>query len=98
MLVVNVEVGKDVNIAQVPLICGEVYEGQNITWIKNKDEKLEAQGNRIMITVEGWKGADYSCFNKEGSYLNHTLVLAQWTFKKIIKNIPEKGTTIIYIV
>ncbi|CAM4614709.1 unnamed protein product [Leuciscus chuanchicus] len=78
-------------MVQVPLICGEAYEGQNVTWTKNEDENLEAQGNRIMVTVEGWKGANYSCFNKEGSYLNHTLVLARWTFKKIIKNTPEKG-------
>ncbi|XP_067312652.1 interleukin 12Ba [Pseudorasbora parva] len=91
VLVVNVDVGKDVNMVKVPLICGEAYEGQNITWTKNKDENLEAQGNRIMVTVEGWKGGNYSCFNNDGSYLNHTLVLAQWTFKKIIKNTPEKG-------
>uniref|UniRef100_A0A8C1PBX6 Interleukin-12 subunit beta n=1 Tax=Cyprinus carpio TaxID=7962 RepID=A0A8C1PBX6_CYPCA len=87
VLVVNVNVGEDVN---VPLICGEAYEGENITWTRN-DENLEAQGNRIVVTVEGWMGGNYSCFNSEGSYLNHTLVLAQWTFRKFIKNTPKKG-------
>uniref|UniRef100_A0A671QGI9 Interleukin-12 subunit beta n=1 Tax=Sinocyclocheilus anshuiensis TaxID=1608454 RepID=A0A671QGI9_9TELE len=88
VLVVNVNVGEDVN---VPLICGEAYEAENITWTRNNDENLEAQGNRIVVTVEGWMGGNYSCFNSEGSYLNHTLVLAQWTFRKFIKNTPEKG-------
>ncbi len=96
VLLVNVDASEDVNM--VPLICGEAYEGENITWTRNDDENLEAQGNRIVVTVEGWKGGNYSCFNSEGSYLNHTLVLAQWTFRKIIKNTPGKGTTIFSIV
>ncbi len=96
VLLVNVDASEDVTM--VPLICGEAYEGENITWTRNNDENLEAQGNRIVVTVEGWKGGNYSCFNSEGSYLNHTLVLAQWTFRKIIKNTPEKGTTIFSIV
>ncbi|XP_051506029.1 interleukin 12Ba [Myxocyprinus asiaticus] len=91
VLVVDVDVAKDVNMVQVPLICREAYEEKNVTWTKNQEEGLEAQGNRIMVTVEGWKGGNYSCFNNEGSYLNHTLVLAQWTFRKIIKNTPGKG-------
>ncbi|XP_073777440.1 interleukin 12Ba precursor isoform X2 [Danio rerio] len=90
VLVVDVDV-KGVNRVEVPVICGEAYEGHNITWTKNKDKHLEAQGNRITVTVEGWKGANYSCFDNEGSYLNHTLVLAQWSFRKIIRNTPEKG-------
>uniref|UniRef100_A0A671PRZ4 Interleukin-12 subunit beta n=2 Tax=Sinocyclocheilus anshuiensis TaxID=1608454 RepID=A0A671PRZ4_9TELE len=89
VLVVNVDASEDVNM--VPLICGEDYEAKNITWTRNNDENLEAQGNRIVVTVEAWKGGNYSCFNSEGSYLNHTLVLAQWTFRKFIKNTPEKG-------
>ncbi|XP_018941963.1 interleukin 12Ba [Cyprinus carpio] len=89
VLVVNVDASDDVNM--VPLICGEAYEGENITWTRNNDENLEAQGNRIVVTVEAWKGGNFSCFSSEGSYLDHTLVLAQWPFRKIIKNTPEKG-------
>lgn len=96
VLVVNVDASEDVNM--VPLICGEAYEGENITWTRNNEENLEDQGNRIVITVEAWKGGNFSCFNSEGSYLNHTLVLAQWSFRKFIKNTPEKGTTIFNIV
>ncbi|XP_073677195.1 interleukin 12Ba precursor [Garra rufa] len=88
VLVVNVDASEDVNM--VPLVCGEAYEGKNITWTRN-DENLEARGNRIVVTVEAWKGGNYSCFDSEGTYLNHTLVLAHWPFRKIIKNTPEKG-------
>ncbi|KAL1262041.1 hypothetical protein QQF64_007306 [Cirrhinus molitorella] len=89
VLVVNVDTSEDVNM--VPLVCGEAYEGQHITWTRNNAENLEAQGNRIVVTVEAWKGGNYSCLDSKGSYLNHTLVLAHWTFRKIIKNTPEKG-------
>ncbi|XP_043112359.1 interleukin 12Ba [Puntigrus tetrazona] len=88
VLVVNVDSSEDVNM--VPLTCGEAYEGKNITWTRN-DENLKDQGNRVDDTVEAWKGGNYSCFNSEGSYLNHTLVLAQWTFRKFIENTPGKG-------
>ncbi|XP_051514025.1 interleukin-12 subunit beta-like [Myxocyprinus asiaticus] len=91
VLVVDVDTDKDVNMVEVPLICGEAYEGENVTWTKNQGEGLEAKGNKITVTIEGWKGGNYSCFNTEGSYLNHSLVLAQWTFRKIIKNTPDKG-------
>ncbi|XP_055034502.2 interleukin 12Ba precursor isoform X1 [Misgurnus anguillicaudatus] len=91
VIVVDVDVAQDMDMIQVPLICGEEFEGTNITWKKNQEELLEASGNQIIVTVEGWKGANYSCYNSEGSILNHTLVLAQWTFRKIIKNTPSKG-------
>ncbi|XP_016387985.1 interleukin-12 subunit beta-like [Sinocyclocheilus rhinocerous] len=49
VLVVNVNVGEDVN---VPLICGEAYEGENITW--------------TMITKQGY--IDCSTNNYGGSF------------------------------
>ncbi|XP_057205865.1 interleukin 12Ba [Triplophysa rosa] len=91
VIVVDVDVAQDMDIVEVPLICGEEFEGTNVTWTKNQGEHLEACGNRIIVTVDGWKGANYSCYNSEGTILNHTLVLAQWTFRKIIRNTPEKG-------
>lgn len=96
--VIVVDVAKGRDILEVPLICGEEFEGTNVTWTKNQGEHLEAFGNRIIVTVDGWKGANYSCYNSEGTILNNTLVLAQWTFKKFIRDTPEKGRTIFYVV
>lgn len=98
MIVVDVDVAQDMDLVEVPLICGEEFEGTDVTWTKNQGEHMEARGNRIIVTVEGWKGANYSCYNSDGTILNHTLVLAQWTFRKIIRNTPEKGKTIFCIV
>ncbi|XP_062855690.1 interleukin 12Ba [Trichomycterus rosablanca] len=75
----------------VPLVCGEAFEGQNIIWKTVSGEKLQVQGNRILVMVEERQGGTYTCYSTEGNYLNHTLVLVQWPYRKIIKGTPEHG-------
>lgn len=75
----------------VPLVCGEAFEGQNITWKRESGEELRVQGNRILITVEERQGGTYRCYSAEGNYLNYTLVLVQWPYRKIIKGQAENG-------
>uniref|UniRef100_A0A4W4DYQ3 Interleukin-12 beta central domain-containing protein n=1 Tax=Electrophorus electricus TaxID=8005 RepID=A0A4W4DYQ3_ELEEL len=75
----------------VPLLCGEAFEGQDIMWRRNSGEELQERGNRILVMVEERQGGTYNCYSREGSYLNHTLVLVHWPYRKIIKGTPEKG-------
>lgn len=75
----------------VPLVCGEAFEGQQIIWKRESREQLPVQGNRIFVIVEERQGSTYTCYSTEGNYLNHTLVLVQWRYRKIIKGTPEQG-------
>ncbi|KAI4880152.1 hypothetical protein NFI96_031173, partial [Prochilodus magdalenae] len=90
-LVVDEDMAKYGSKVQVPLMCGEAFEGQDIMWRREDGEKLQEQGNRILVTVEERRGGRYTCYNRDDSYLNHTLVLVRWPYKKIIKEMPEKG-------
>ncbi|XP_036423768.1 interleukin 12Ba [Colossoma macropomum] len=90
-LVVDEDMAKYGSKVQVPLMCGEAFEGQDIIWRRESGEKLQERGNRILVTVEERRGGRYTCYSTDDSYLNHTLVLVRWPYKKIIKEIPEKG-------
>ncbi|XP_072519893.1 interleukin 12Ba precursor [Salminus brasiliensis] len=90
-LVVDEDVGKYGSEVLVPLMCGDAFEGQDIIWRRESGEELKEQGNRILVTVEERQGGRYTCYSRDGSYLNYTLVLVQWPYKKIIKETSEKG-------
>ncbi|XP_071195723.1 interleukin-12 subunit beta-like isoform X1 [Salvelinus alpinus] len=78
-LMPNVKVVKvDLRIfteTQVPLLCGDSYQDTEVIWMK--DSEREGHGNQIKVKVEEMMGANYSCHNAAGDYLNHTLVLVQ---------------------
>ncbi|XP_076878047.1 interleukin 12Ba precursor [Brachyhypopomus gauderio] len=90
-LVVDEDIAKYGSKFLVPLVCGEAFEGQDITWRREGGDELQQKGNRILVMVEERQGGNYSCYSREGSYLNHTLVLVRWPYRKIIKGTPEKG-------
>lgn len=64
---------------EVPLTCGEGYQGKDVFWKKDGEELTPAlQGNRIMVLVKEMKAGNYSChLSSSGEYLNHTLILVQ---------------------
>uniref|UniRef100_W5K0W1 Interleukin-12 subunit beta n=1 Tax=Astyanax mexicanus TaxID=7994 RepID=W5K0W1_ASTMX len=90
-LVVDEDVVKYGSKVLVPLMCGEMFDGQDVVWRRDSGEELEERGNRILVMVEERRGGTYTCYSREGTYLNHTLVLVQWPYRKIIKDTPEKG-------
>ncbi|XP_048093494.1 interleukin-12 subunit beta [Alosa alosa] len=59
----------------INLICGDHNDG-DISW-KLNGNPLKEHGNQIQITVKYFKGGNYSCHNKAGDILNHTLVLQE---------------------
>lgn len=75
----------------VPLVCGEAFEGQKIKWKRQNREVPTLQRNRMFVIVEERQGGTYTCYSTEGNYLNHTLVLVQWRYRRIIKGTSEKG-------
>ncbi|XP_058253438.1 interleukin 12Ba isoform X2 [Hemibagrus wyckioides] len=90
-LVVDEDMDKYGTKVLVPLVCGEAFEGQKIIWKREGREELPFQGNRVFVMVEERQGGTYTCYSTEGNYLNHTLVLVQWRYRKIIKGTPERG-------
>lgn len=91
-LVVDEDMGRYGRKVLVPLVCGETFEGQQIIWRRESREVLPVQGNRVFVVVEERQGGTYTCYSTDGNYLNHTLVLVQWKYRKIIKGTPEQGT------
>ncbi|XP_018607371.2 interleukin-12 subunit beta [Scleropages formosus] len=75
VLVVNTDLNIHTQM-QIPLSCGEAYEGQEVFW-RNEGQEIDQQGNHIQVTVEELTGGNYSCHDSNGSFLNHTLVLVQ---------------------
>ncbi|XP_036379784.1 interleukin-12 subunit beta-like [Megalops cyprinoides] len=61
---------------EVPLICGESFEGAEISW-RNEGEELGQRGNRITVTVEEMMAGNYTCHDSAGALLGHQLVLVQ---------------------
>ncbi|XP_060741538.1 interleukin 12Ba isoform X3 [Tachysurus vachellii] len=90
-LVVDEDMDKYGTTVLVPIVCGEAFEGQKIIWKRENREELPLQGNRVFVVVEERQGGTYTCYSTEGKYLNHTLVLVQWRYRKIIKGTPERG-------
>ncbi|KAK3536119.1 hypothetical protein QTP70_029528, partial [Hemibagrus guttatus] len=90
-LVVDEDMDKYGTKVLVPLVCGEAFEGQKIIWKREGREELPFQANRVFVMVEERQGGTYTCYSTEGNYLNHTLVLVQWRYRKIIKGTPERG-------
>ncbi|KAG9346839.1 hypothetical protein JZ751_007186 [Albula glossodonta] len=64
------------NSAEVPLLCGEAYEGKDISW-RREGTTLPKQGNRITVTVLEMMGGNYTCHDSTGTVLSHQLVLVQ---------------------
>ncbi|XP_046705987.1 interleukin 12Ba [Silurus meridionalis] len=90
-LVVDEDMDKYGSKVLVPLVCGESFEGQEIIWKRDSRDKLPHKENKIFVIVEERQGGTYTCYSKEEKYLNHTLVLVQWRYRKIIKGTPEEG-------
>uniref|UniRef100_A0A668AFJ2 Interleukin 12B n=1 Tax=Myripristis murdjan TaxID=586833 RepID=A0A668AFJ2_9TELE len=72
-------------LGQHPLTCLESAEevmrrddkGQEIIWKKNGVEE-DQRGNMYLVELEeSLGGGNYTCHNKDGSLLNHTVVLIQ---------------------
>lgn len=94
MLVLVVEV--DGTLGQLPLSClalssseltKEGGNSQDIFWMKNGVK--EAQGGNLYLVQleESLGGGNYTCHRKDGSLLNHTMVLIkedETTRKKIL--------------
>lgn len=67
--------GSEVN---VPLSCGEAFQGQPIIWKKNGVLRPDLHGNHIQVSVQEWDGGNYSChLATDGQYLNHTVIMIQ---------------------
>ncbi|XP_051276894.1 interleukin 12Ba isoform X1 [Dicentrarchus labrax] len=75
----------DGSMGQQPLSCLEspeelarrVNKSEDIFWMKN-GKKEPQRGNTYLVQLEeSLGGGNYTCHNKEGSLLNHTVVLIQ---------------------
>lgn len=85
-------------MGQQPLNCLDSAEelmrrddkGQDIFWKKNGVEDTQ-RGNLYMITQEGsLGGGNYTCYNKDGSFLNYTVVLIQEDQTKMRKILVKR--------
>lgn len=82
-LVLVVEV--DGSLGQQPLSClwseGELMRSdnktENIFWRKNGVEETQRGNSYLVQLEESLGGGKYSCHSKDGSLLNHTVVLIQ---------------------
>ncbi|KAG7241811.1 hypothetical protein INR49_024781, partial [Caranx melampygus] len=71
--------------SQQPLNCLESAEdvmrredkGQDIIWKKNGVEEAQKGNTYLVQLVESLGGGNYTCHNKDGSLINHTVVLIQ---------------------
>ncbi|XP_056451126.1 interleukin-12 subunit beta-like [Gadus chalcogrammus] len=63
--------------SNVSLVCGEAYKDQDVVWKKN-GQSTRYVGNQLTVRVEEMMAGNFSChLRRDGSYLNHTLVLVQ---------------------
>lgn len=80
-LVLVVEV--DGTKGQLPLSCLETpeeltrrdSESQDILWMKNGEETAQRGNSYVVELEESLGGANYTCYSRDGSLLNHTVVL-----------------------
>lgn len=92
----------DGGLGQYPLSCLDSAEevksrddqGQNIIWKKNGDELLQKGNTYPLQLEESLGGGNYTCHNRDGSLLNHTVVLIkrEESQKKRILNNSDGGT------
>ena len=72
-------------MGQLPLSClaslEELTRGghksEDIFWMKNGAREAQRGNSYVVQLEESLGGGNYSCYNKEGALLNHTVVLIQ---------------------
>lgn len=75
----------DGTVGQLPLSClaslEELTRGghksEDIFWMKNGVKEAQRGNSYVVQLEESLGGGNYSCYNKEGALLNHTVVLIQ---------------------
>nr|XP_055037075.1 interleukin-12 subunit beta [Misgurnus anguillicaudatus] len=75
---------KDLNSHEVPLDCGEQFDGEDIHW-KMNGEIIPEKGNHITVTIDGLRGGNFTCHKPNGDLLNYTLLLVHPVdFNKVV--------------
>ncbi|XP_062392756.1 interleukin-12 subunit beta [Sardina pilchardus] len=88
VLLLQVTENMSVNIN---LYCGD-HNDEDINW-KLNGFPLKNHGNQIHITVRYLEGGNYSCHNKAGDVLNHTLVLQEGVgYRKSILRLQDDSS------
>lgn len=80
-LVLVVEV--DGTLSYLPLSClassedvrRERYEREDIIWMKNGEKEAQTGNSYVVELEESLGGGNYSCHSRDGTLLNHTVVL-----------------------
>lgn len=83
-----------------PLTClespGEAMSredrGQDIIWRKDGEEMTQRGNSYLVQLEESFGGGNYTCHNRDGSLLNHTVVLIQELNKNRILVKSNEGT------
>uniref|UniRef100_A0AAY4E9Y8 Interleukin-12 subunit beta n=1 Tax=Denticeps clupeoides TaxID=299321 RepID=A0AAY4E9Y8_9TELE len=90
VLVVEGDGGSPGTRVDVRLRCMEQFCHQEVLWRRNGEE-VAMRGNEISITVVEREGGNYSCYSDQGAWLNYTLVLVHWRYRKILQDSPHTG-------
>lgn len=69
-------------MGQLPLSCLASFtrgghKSEDIFWMKNGVKEAQRGNSYVVQLEESLGGGNYSCYNKEGALLNHTVVLIQ---------------------